>query len=141
VFYDLDVPDFAREPLALSGLVLTADPGVIAAPAGALSAFLSVVPTTQRSFTTGERAVALVQISQRRTPVPVVVTTRVTGADDVVVSRTAETVPANAFSAAGLADYEAGLPLARLAPGEYLLTIEVRLGQRAVARNLRFRVQ
>ncbi len=140
VYTDVIIPDFAKDKLSLSGVVVTADPPLAAAPPDAFAAIIPVVPTTRREFERGDRATALVRIYQggRQPAADVDVTVRLmdaTGAE--VVSRT-DAVARTRFVPARSADYTYELPLATLTPGAYLLTIEGRLGSITVRRDVRF---
>jgi VWFA-related protein len=50
VYNDVDVPDFSKDGVSLSGVVLSAAPGLPAAPRDALSTLLPLIPTTVREF-------------------------------------------------------------------------------------------
>ena len=54
-----DVPDFARAPLSLSGIVLSAAPGTVSGPRDAFADILPVVPTdrAERELARGEGVV------------------------------------------------------------------------------------
>lgn len=128
VYYDIDVPDFSRLPLSLSGVVLDVDGGIQSAPRDLLAALLPVVPTTQRDFAAADRVTAFVRAYQggRRPVVPVAIDVRVTDArDEDVVSRTTVLEP-DAFETARAADFQFVLPLEALPPGPYLLTVQAR---------------
>jgi VWFA-related protein len=138
VYYDIDVPDFSRQGLSLSGVVLGSDPGLPSAPRDVLAGFLPVVPTTVREFEADDEAVAYLRLYQRgRSVAPVTVATRVTDASGVVVQRSEQVVEADAFRD-GAAEFRAALPLADLGPGAYLLTIEAVAGESKVTREVRF---
>jgi hypothetical protein len=51
VYYDVDVPDFTKGALVMSGAMLTVTPMVVAAPRDLLSNIMPIVPTTNRYFT------------------------------------------------------------------------------------------
>ena len=50
VYTFVDVPEFTREALSMSGLVLAVTPSVGAAPAGAYADLLPIVPTARRDL-------------------------------------------------------------------------------------------
>jgi hypothetical protein len=128
VYYDVEVPDFSRLPVSLSGVVLDVEDGILSAPRDLLAALVPVVPTTQREFTAADRVTAFVRAYQggRRPLVPVAIDVRVTDArDEDVVSRTTVLDP-GAFGAARAADYRFALPLEALPAGPYLLTVQAR---------------
>lgn len=143
VYTYVDVPDFAQQPLSLSGIVVAAAPAVISAPANAFANLLPVVPTAQREFPRASRATAFVRVYQRAksSPAPAEMTARIADVNDRVVLNTPSTLAADRFAAGGGADYRVELQIERLDPGEYLLTIEATQGQSTARRGLRFTVR
>jgi VWFA-related protein len=143
VYTDLTVPDFSRAPLSLSGIVLSATPAPRREPADVLSALVPVVPTTLRELTATHDASAFVRVYQggkkplRPVDVEVALTDR-HGAESIVRSDHLE--PAR-FGATRATDYTVALPLARLAPGAYLLTIRATAGESAARGDVRFSVR
>jgi hypothetical protein len=134
------VPNFADEPLALSGLVLEAMPSPGSAPTDEFAGLLPLAPTARRTFARTDRARAMLRVYQlkTRTFLPATVATRITDATNVVVSDSATTVKTEGSLEA---DHRFDLPLDRLAAGEYLLTVDVEAGGRKAQRALRFTVQ
>jgi VWFA-related protein len=143
VYTFVDVPDFAKQPLSLSGLVLGVTPSVSSAGREAFANLLPVVPTAQREFARTDRATAFLEVYQEagKSSLPVSVTARITDTSDRVVWDQATPLPADRFAGKGGADYRLDLPVERLEPGEYLLTIDASQGQRTVRRGLRFTVR
>ena len=143
VFYDLDVPDFASERLSLSGVILASTTGVRVAGGARLKPVIPVVPTTLRQFTATDNAQAFVRVYQGgNEPVAAAtVSSRIVDERNATVFEAIESVAANRFSSARSADYSLPLPLARLKPGPYLLTMEVRQGTLARRRDVRFTLQ
>jgi len=139
VFFDVDVPDFRKDGLWMSGVALTSRYGLAAAPPGALADLLPVVPTTVREFLADDEVAAFFQVVQggRRSVTPVRLELRIIDAADTVVHQAHDTLEAAMFSAARLAEYQFQLPLDRLAPGNYLLRIEVAAAKRAARREIR----
>jgi VWFA-related protein len=142
VYYDVDVPDFDRDPLSLSGIVLSVTPGVMTAPEGAFTPLIPVVPTTERTLAPDRDALAFLRVYQRgrSTPEPVKITTRLADARDRVVRRVTATLEAEQFQSTHAVDYRIPLALADLPPGAYLLTVEAAAGSRTVRRDVRFDV-
>jgi VWFA-related protein len=140
VFFDLDVPDFKKDGLWMSGVALTSRYGLSAAPRGALADLLPVVPTTVREFLADDEVAAFFQVVQggRRPVTPVRLELRIVDAADAVVHQANDTLEATMFSAARLAEYESHVPLDRLAPGSYLLRIDAAAGERTARREIRF---
>jgi hypothetical protein len=143
VYTDLVVADFRKAPLALSGLVLSAEPAVKAAPRDVLAALVPVVPTTARAFVPSDRVAAFVRIYQGGTrslqavKLEAVLTDGRGGYHQV---RGDQLAPAQ-FSAHREADCTVDLPLATLTPGPYLLTVRAAAGERTAERHIRFLVQ
>lgn len=143
VYTDVTVPDFDKEKLSLSGVVISGDDMLVAAPKDAFATVIPVVPTTERDFSRLDRARAFVRIYQKgkQPAAPVDVTVRVTDANGSdVITKTGE-VAADAFRAARSADYIYELPLRTLTPGAHLLTIEAKLGSITTRRDVRFAVR
>ena len=67
-------------------------------------------------------------------------TSRILDARGDTVFQQAQTVPAVAFTADAAAEFRLELPLARLGPGLYLLTIEIRAGQDSAQQSVTFTV-
>ena len=143
VYTYVDVPDFSQQPLSLSGIVLGATAGPLSAPKDALAALLPIVPTARRSFTSADRVTAFVRVYQasKKTPLPATVTARIVDAKDAVAFTETTTMAAERFAAGYAADYRIELPLATLAGGPYLLTIDASAGQSSARRGVRFSAQ
>ena len=142
LYFDVDVPDFNDAPVSLSGLVLTATPSPIVAPRDALKAIIPVVPTTRRTFSSGDQASAFVRVYQggKGSLVTVPLRVQIRNEDDLLVMDRREGAVASAFGANRTADINVLLPLGRLATGSYLLTIETTLGKTTARRQARFTV-
>lgn len=139
VYAELIVPDFRKDIVSLSGVVLTASPALASAGAKDLEPILAVAPTTQREFA-GHTGAAFVRLYQggKRPVVSVPITSEiVNGRGDVVVERS-DLVEASRFDAARAADHRLELPVATLEPGPYLLTFEAALDGQAARRDVRF---
>jgi VWFA-related protein len=143
VFTYVDVPDFAQQPLSLSGIVLAATPSVPSAPRDAFTNLLPLMPTAQRTFAPTDRATVFLRVYQdaKATVKPATVTARITDAADRVVFDQAAPLTADLFTATHGADYRLELPLERLASGEYLLTIDAAQDGRVARRGVRFTVR
>jgi VWFA-related protein len=143
VFTYVDVPDFAQQPLSLSGIVLAATPSVPSAPRDAFTNLLPLIPTAQRTFAPTDRATVFLRVYQdaKATVTAVTVTARITDATDRAVFDKATPLTSDLFTATHGADYRLELPLERLASGEYLLTIDAAQGERVARRGVRFAVR
>ena len=139
----VDVPDFDKDRLALSGVVLL-DRRAPALPLPeALTGILDVPPTTRRDFTSADEVTALVRVYQRarEQPAPVTVSFRVLDAalKDVVAGETVLQSPQ--FAANGTADARYTLPLRGLSPGSYVLRVETPGSTPADRRDVRITVR
>lgn len=141
-YLDVEVPDFVRDPLQLSGVVVTVEPAPPSAPTDAAEAFLPVVPTSRRTFRQTDVALGFVRVYQAAagTAAPVTLAVSVTDGTDRVVQRTTETLAVERF-ATRQADCRFNLPLSTLAPGEYLLTVEAAQAGRTIRRHVRFTIR
>lgn len=142
VYCDLDVPDFQKERLALSGIALRASPPTPSGPPGALTKILPVVPTTLREFIRTDSISGYVRISQGGTePLePVTVSLRLLDSQGATVAQQSEVLDTARFAQARMSDYEFAVPLANLTPGQYLLVVSADAATRKSAREVRFRV-
>jgi VWFA-related protein len=143
VYADLDVPDFARAAVSLSGVAVSLLPTPPSVPPGALADVVPQVPATRRTFAPGDAAAAFVQVVQGgdKPPVAVALATRVVNDRNVAVVRDTQTLAPERFGLARTADVRYVLPLTTLAPGEYLLTFEATLGKATARRDVRFTVK
>jgi VWFA-related protein len=144
VFADVQVPDFANAPVSFSGVLLTASPGLTAAPRDALAAIVPVVPTAERTFRRRDTVTAFLRVYQGgKTPlVDVQLPIHIVDADGKVIVDRVDTIAATSFDGTTrAADERIALPLTTLPAGEYLLTIEAALGKGVARRDLRFTVK
>jgi VWFA-related protein len=114
VYVDVDVPDFSRAAVSLSGVLLEQTPALPSAPAEGLGALAPVAPTVRRSFARDAKVTAFVRVHRGGTaPItPTTWTVRVVDAHDKVVSETSETLTPDRFSATRALDIRYPLPLA-----------------------------
>ena len=142
VYADVVVPDFAKEPLSLSGAVIGATPPLPSAGEEALGGLIPVVPTTQREFA-GHEGTAFVRVYQGggKPLATVTLAIRVVDAAGTPVFERAEELGPERFGGARAADYSLDLPLRGLTAGAYLLTFEATAGAAAAKRDVRFDVQ
>jgi hypothetical protein len=121
VYTYVDVPDFAKEPISMSGVVL----GTRASEAGsAFHDLLPVIPTTRRQFATSDRVIGFVRAYQaeKDAPLPITITARIVDSSNRTVFEAKKPTPDG--PPARSTDYRFELPLSSLTPGKYLLTIE-----------------
>jgi hypothetical protein len=128
VFYDLAVPDFRKDPLVLSGLLLTsvsAQGTPTAEPDAAVAKQLPGAATSRREFPAGDTLAVYAEAYVNATPLPQInVVVR-------VISEVGEEVFAAQDSMApdtsGSANIFAQFALEDLPPGVYLLRVEAAL--------------
>jgi VWFA-related protein len=138
-FLSVIVPDFDKSRLVLSGATL----GMHASPIATgspLAGVLPFAPTTRREFDATDAIDAFVQVRQGggNAMTAVSLVTRVLDGDgDARWSETTTLTPAQ-FGAGRQANVRTTLPLARLEPGEYLLSIEATAGGTTDRREVRF---
>src|SRR5204862_2016540 len=61
IYVTVDVPNFAKETVSLSGLVLSTDNGLAIDGQDSLKSLLPVTPTTARTFERGQPATAFLR--------------------------------------------------------------------------------
>lgn len=144
VFADVEVPDFARQPVSLSGVLLTATPAVPASPIDALAKIVPIVPTAVRVFQKLDRVTAFVRVYQaaKSAMAAVALTARVTNDRGDVVVNAAEALAADRFARQTRStDYRLEIPIVTLTRGPYLLTVEATVGAATARRDVRFSVK
>jgi hypothetical protein len=124
VYTDVVVPAFGRTAFSVSGVLVTAAPGwpfVLARTAQSLP----VVPTSARTFVSTQHVEAFVRLyaGGSRAPGAVTVRAEIRDTADVIVFEETRTQPLEGTAAPRTADYRLVLPLDRLGPDEYLLTL------------------
>jgi hypothetical protein len=150
VMLDVEVPDFGKQGLVMSGLVLTS-PRASAVPSPRVDEQLKGVlpgpPTTMREFQRDEEIAAFAEISdnQTRTPHRVEIKTSVLAESGAVVFSTTEERRSEEIGPSGGGyGHVAKIPLEGLAAGRYVLRVEARTlisnGGTAM-RELEFRVR
>ncbi len=142
VFTSVDVPDFTKGHLALSGAVI-ARAGAEGIASQMLANVLPLAPTATRSFTRSDRAQAFVQVYEPSGG-PRAATVTAGDRDETgrrVVSQTTELAAAE-FAKTKSANYRLRLPLDALVPGAYLLSITASAdeGKATAERRVRFDV-
>jgi hypothetical protein len=132
VFYDFEAPDFAAHAIMLSGVVLGTDPGEGKALPPSLAGMVPIVPTAARLFGQGETVSAFFRLYQGRDAPLAMASLAIRVLDDrgAAAFTRDESIGADRFAANRAADYRLRLPLDTLRSGQYLLTIEARLGDR-----------
>ena len=143
VFQDIEVPDFRKGPLSLSGVVLGVSPALASAPRDFLASVVPIAPTTQRTFLAGHRPTTFLRIYQggKKPAAAVALTTTIINEQDRTVVKATRTVEPSEFEADRAADHRYDIPIDDLAAGAYLLRFEAAAGSARASRDLRFVVR
>lgn len=147
--YDLDVPDFTDEALALSGIAISAASGLrmsTAKPDEELKAALPGPAVATRAFPRGDELATYVEVYDNdvKSPHVVDITTRVVSEDGRDVFKTSEERSSTELQGKpGGYGHQARISLKDFAPGTYLLTVEARSragNKPPVGRTVQFKV-
>jgi hypothetical protein len=150
VTWDLDVPDFGKDPLTMSGVVLTS---VTASswPTGRadeqMRKLLPAQPTALRTFPQDDEVALFAEVYDNRATVPhqVEIVSTVLTNEGRSLFRTQEERSSLEIANAGRAayGYTARIPLKDVPPGHYVLSVRARssLGGGSVDRLVQFSVQ
>ena len=143
VFEEIEIPDFRKEPVSMSGVVMAVSPALPAAPRTFLTSVIPVVPTTQRIFLQGHKPTAFLRVYQggKKPPTAIVLTTTIVDEQDRAVHTANETLEAAHFTGESGVEHRFDLPIDRLAPGAYLLRFEASASGKPVTRDVRFVVR
>ncbi len=147
---DLDVPDFSKAPLLMSGLTLTSESATRMPTAAADPGFKDVLPgspTAFREFPQSDTLALFAEIYDNQTRVTHRVSIKVTVAGDdgrVLFTTEDERSSQDLQGKTGGYGYVTKIPLAKLAPGRYVLRVEAKTlltNGGTAARELEFRVR
>jgi hypothetical protein len=143
VFEEIEIPDFDKEPLSMSGVILSVSPALPAAPRDFLSSVIPLQPTTQRVFMRGHKPSAFLRIYQggKKPRQSVGFTTTIVDQQDRTVHTAKEMLDASAFTGSAGVDRQFDLPIDKLTPGSYLLRFEATGAGKPIAREVRFVVR
>jgi hypothetical protein len=141
VYTDVDVADFSRDVIGMSGLVLSVTPRLPAAPNDGLPDLLPVIPTSERLFSPNATVTAFLRLRQGGGAplVSLTLAARVVDAGDAIVFEDRVTLDPGRFSAGRTADYQVNVPIAALAPGPYLLTVDLLTPSNRASKNATIR--
>jgi VWFA-related protein len=150
VTYDLDVPDFNKDPLTISGLALTSTAGIVMPtmhPDALMKDVMPASPVALRRFPTNDEIALFAEVydNAASSPHKVDITTTITADDgNVVFKADEERASSDIKGKRGGYGYSAKIPLKDIAPGTYVLKVEARsrLGQGAAAsREVQFTIR
>lgn len=140
VFTRVEMPDFSKASLSVSGLVLGRPRSGEARDV--VADLVPVLPTTARVLRPTDPIAAFLRVYQggRDVAQSVRVRAQILDAAGRQVFDEARELPASSFGTERAADYRLEMPLPRLEAGEHLLTIEVTDGKATLRRDVRFTV-
>jgi VWFA-related protein len=147
---DLDVPDFSKAPLLMSGLTLTSESAarmLTANPDPGFKDVLPASPTAIREFPRTDTLALFAEVydNQTRATHRVAITTTVAGDDGRVLFTTNDERSSEDLQGKkGGYGYTAKIPLAQLAAGRYVLRVEAKTlltNGGTAARELEFQVR
>jgi VWFA-related protein len=143
VYAEIEVPDFAKAPLSLSGAAIETVPGAPAAPLDSLAAILPIVPTTEREFTRATRVAAFLRVYQggKATVQSATLAIRILDRQGVTAFERIDALSADRFSAGRAADVKFDVPIMQLVPGDYVLRFDAALGKTTGRRDVRFSIR
>jgi len=143
VYATIDIPDFVRRPVSLSGLVFSSTAGEAPAVPDDLVGIVPVLPTARREFVAGDAATVFFRVYRsERVPTPVRLTTRFVNERDEEVFLHVETLDAGHFTGSPASiDRRFELPLPVAAPGQYLLIVTASTERNTTEQNARFAVR
>jgi hypothetical protein len=144
VYGDVDVPDFSKSSISLSGMAITKNDSRAVSGKSPLALLCPVVPTAQRRFETTDEVDAWIRIYQggRTALSPVELGEILRNARDEIVSESRRIMAASRFqSSTRSVDYETALPLDKLPPGQYGFAVTATVGKISVERHVLFRVE
>jgi hypothetical protein len=125
VYFELDVPDFSKGPLTMSGVAVTSNRAAERTTIGtaSLTERLDSPVTASRVFERGDVLTTFARIYSNRKGVPINVVVSVQKPDGVITFSARERIEgAQTSSYPGVA-HSARIPLRDLEAGDYLLTI------------------
>jgi hypothetical protein len=138
----VDVPDFHKDAVSLSGLALTTVPPGAGTAAGEAADVLPFVPTARRTFASTETIRSYVKVYQGGADAIVSVQLDVRIVDTLgrAMLDAGGTLEAARWNADRSADFGMDMPLSGLSPGEYLLSILAAEGKHSARRDVRFAI-
>jgi hypothetical protein len=148
--YDLQVPDFSKLPLSMSGVVLTSRAAAMLPTIRNdedLKAVLPGPPAAAREFPAGDVLSLFAEVYDTRGDAPHKVDITASVKADggrTMITQSEERETSELQGRSGGFGYRADIPLKDLPPGEYVLSVEARSrlsGTEAVRRDIPFRIR
>ena len=147
---DLEVPDYSKAQLAMSGLVLssTSAPRLVTMkPDPQLKDVLPLPPVAVRSFSAADTVHLFAEVYARAAKtahdVDLVVTVREARRDGATVFTRRETIPVNSGQGVQTSPHRTDLPLRDIKAGDYIVRVEAssRIGEHRAVREVPFSVR
>jgi hypothetical protein len=139
----VDIPDFKKEALSLSGVALTTVPAGATVAIDRADDLLPFVPTTQRVFRQTDTIRTFLRVyrggSDPVVPVDLAVSMVDTHGQSMLTMN--QTLDADRFKGDRAAEVRLELPLSGLVPGDYLLSFAVAEGKTHARRDVRLSVR
>jgi VWFA-related protein len=132
VWYDIDIPDFSKSPLAMSDVVLASQVAMLRPtlrPDRLLAEEMPGPPTTLREFPEGGSLAVYAEVYDNQLDRPHDLEATVVVANDhgEIAYRTVETRTSRQLSDShGVVRVKVGIPLVNIRPGNYTLTVDAR---------------
>jgi len=138
----LDVPDFAKVPLSLSGVVLTSRADHQTVAPDTFKDVVPIVPTARRSFAKDDVVEAFLRVYEGGGNAirPTSIAATIQDASNREVWRQDTPLDAGAFDGIRAADARITVPVDRLGQGTYVMTVRAGEGQNAPTRAVRFTI-
>lgn len=141
VFLKVEVPDFAREPLWVSGVALRVAPDSPVMSLPQLDEAFSFLPSTRRVFRAGDRVEAAIRVyASRRIDAPIALTCRVI-ANGAVIDASEYVLQADAARTTAGAPGRCPVGVHDWPAGDYVLEIGARAASYSVAHKVRFSIE
>jgi VWFA-related protein len=141
VHVPVDVPNFGKEELSTSSLVFSATPSPDSVEDRAVTELLPVVPTTRRVFEVGDSVTALLRVYQKERRQAPTVQIDVIDADGEIVASDDRVLSLEPYGSIYAGNCLFDVPVRRLQPGEYRLSMQVAAGEENLQRSVRFVVR
>ena len=137
VYAEVEVPDFTRAGLTMSGVALGTRRVTDESRADVLTQLLPLVPTSARDFAPSDAVTAFFRVFQGgETPVaPVAIQIMLLDMTNKTIVDRTETLPADAFGGGRAASHLIDLPLSNLKRGPHVFSITAKLPSGTTARR------
>lgn len=143
VYVDVVVPDFSKEPLSLSGVVVSREPRTPRAVTKTVADLVPIPPTVQRTFAGTDQVSAFVRLHQGGSGplAPATLTVRIVDASNETVFELPRTIGSDEFDATRSHGHTIAVPIQLLKPGDHVLRIDAQMGREVSSRAVRFSVR